>query len=411
MLHRTVRFGYLKVRWSLHIYRGFGRAYQKLMLRRIIYFLLVTILLGGFGGLVAFYAFDFKPKFLQAVIMGAPKPTETVSAEQAREDRWQPEITAVGTLVSVNGIDITPQVGGIVKALYFDDSGQYVEKGTKLVELDTDTEMADLKNYEAQLKNAEATLERHKKVFAKGFVAQAEVDAAQAQRDALAASIERVKALIAQKTIYAPWAGRLGFRKVDVGKYIAPGQPIVWIQSIDPIYADFPVPEVQFGAIKKGEPVELELPAYPGQVYRGEILSTDAKMSEGSRAITVRAKIDNPDHRLLPGMYAAVTVLAGAPEPVVTVPQTAVSYSLYGNSVYVVVPAKEPDPNAKEQELEVERRFVKAGEVRDGRVRIAEGVKPGEQVVIAGQNKIEPGSKVRIDNSIALVEPQNKAME
>src|SRR5262249_53622529 len=158
------------------------------------------------------------------------------------------------------------------------------------------------------------------------------------------------KALIAQKTIYAPWEGRLGFRKVDVGKYVAPGQAIVWIQSVDPVYADFPIPEEQFGLIKDGLKVEATLPAYLGQVFTGEIVSSDARMTEGSRAITIRAKIDNPDHRLLPGMYAAITVLTGGLEPVVTVPQTAVTYSLYGNSVYVVIPAKQPDPNVKEQQ-------------------------------------------------------------
>jgi membrane fusion protein (multidrug efflux system) len=380
------------------------------MLRRIIYFLLVTILLGGFGGLIAFYAFDFKPKFLQTVIMGAPKPTETVSAEPAREDKWQPQITAVGSLISVNGIDVTPQVAGIVKEIYF-DSGEYVEKGAKLAQLDTDTEDADLKNYGAQLTNAQATLDRNQKVFAKGFLAQSEIDQSTMLRNTFAANIERTKALIAQKTVYAPWAGRLGFRNVDIGKYVAPGQAIVWIQSVDPVYADFPVPEEQFGLIRKGEKVEATLPAYPGEVYTGEIVSTDAKMSEGSRAITIRAKIDNPDHKLLPGMYAAIAILTGDLEPVVTVPQTAVTYSLYGNSVYVVVPAKAPDPNVKEDQFEVERRFVKAGEVRDGRVRIADGVKPGDQIVIAGQNKIGPGTKVRIDNSVALVEPQDKTMQ
>jgi RND family efflux transporter MFP subunit len=380
------------------------------MLRRIIYLLLVTVLLGGFGGLIAFYAFDFKPKFLQTIIMSAPKPTETVSAEPAREDKWQPQITAVGTLISVNGIDVTPELAGIVKEIYF-DSGQYVEKGTKLAVLDSSTEEADLKNFQAQLTNAEATLDRDTKIATKGFLAQAELDAAQSRRDVLVAGIDRINATIAQKAVYAPWAGRLGFRKVDIGKYVAPGQAIVWIQSVDPIYLDFPVPEDQFGLVSNGQKVEAILPAYPGEVYAGEVVSSDAKMSEGSRAITIRARLDNPDHKLLPGMYAAVTVLTGGLESVVTVPQTAVTYSLYGNSVYVVVPAKQQDANAKEKQLEVERRFVKAGEVRDGRVKIAEGVKPGEQIVIAGQNKIQPGTKVRIDNSVALIEPEDKTME
>src|SRR3954453_5557420 len=148
------------------------------MLRRTIYILLVLVVLGGVGGLIAFYAFDFKPKMLQTIIMGAPRPTETVSAEPAREDKWQPRITAVGSLVSVNGIDVTPQVPGIVKELYF-DSAQYVEKGAKLAQLDTDTEMADLRNFQAQLTNAEATLDRSEKVFKKGYVSQADLDDAQ----------------------------------------------------------------------------------------------------------------------------------------------------------------------------------------------------------------------------------------
>jgi membrane fusion protein (multidrug efflux system) len=380
------------------------------MLRRIIYLFLVTILLGGVGGLIAFYAFDFKPKMLQTLIMGAPKPTQTVSAEPAREDNWQPEVTAVGTLQSVNGIDVTPQVAGIVKAIYF-DSGQYVEKGAKLVELDTDTEMADLRNFQAQQTNAETTLERNKKIFSKGFLAQAELDTAQSRRDVLAAGIERIKALIAQKTIYAPWSGRLGLRQADVGKYVAPGQSIVWLQSLDPVYADFPVPEEDFGRIQIGEKLELVLHAYPDAVFNGEIVSTDARMSEGSRAITVRAKIENPEHKLLPGMYADVTVLTGKPEPVVTVPQTAVTYSLYGNSVYVVGKAKNPDPNVKDEQLEVERRFVTVGEVREGRVSIVSGVNAGEPVVIAGQNKIEPGTRVKIDNSVALNAPKDKTMQ
>jgi membrane fusion protein (multidrug efflux system) len=380
------------------------------MLRRTIYFLLVLILLGGVGGLIAFYAFDFKPKMLQTIIMGAPKPTETVSAEPAREDKWQPRITAVGTLISVNGIDVTPQVAGIVKELYF-DSGQNVEKGTKLAQLDTDTEMADLRNFQAQLANAEATLERNQKVFKKGYLSQAELDTAQTQRDILSASIERIKALIAQKTIYAPWAGRLGLRQVDVGEYVSPGKSIVWLQSLEPIYVDFPVPEEQFRLIEDGQTVEAELPAYPGQVFTGKIVSRAAKMSETSRSITVRGEFPNPEHKLLPGMYAAVTVLTGEPEAVVTIPQTAVTYSLYGNSVFVVVPAKQQQANGGSQELEVERRFVKAGEVREGRVSIGEGIKAGEQVVVAGQNKIAPGTKVRIDNSIALAEPRDKTMQ
>ncbi|WP_368904811.1 efflux RND transporter periplasmic adaptor subunit [Taklimakanibacter lacteus] len=361
----------------------------------------MIIVLGGLGGLIAFYAFDFKPKMIAGFIAAAPKPVETVSAEEARQDRWEPLVAAIGTLNAVNGIEMAPQVGGVVKELNF-DSGDLVKKGQKLLQLDTDTEEADLQNYKVQLANAQIELDRRQKVFDKGYVAKADLDTARTTRDQLQANVQRTEALIAQKSIYAPWDGRLGLRDVSVGKYIAPGQTVVWLQTVDPIYADFTVTESDFGRIKPGQKVIAKFSAYPNDSFNGEVTTTDARVSSSSRMITVRAKIENPDGRLVPGMYADVRVVVGEPQQVVTIPQTAVTYSLYGDSVFAVVKAKNPDPNAKEPELEIERRFIKLGMVRDGRVNVLDGVKPGEQVVIAGQNKIDQGSKVRIDNSIAL---------
>lgn len=371
------------------------------MLRRIIYFLLVIVLLGGLGGAIAWYAFDFKPKMIAGFIQAAPKPVETISAEEARQDQWEPQISAIGTLAAVNGIEVAPQVGGVVRDLMF-DSGDLVKKGQKLIQLDTDTEEADLKNFKVQLANAQTELDRRQKVFDKGFASKSDLDTARLLRDRFQADIERTEALIAQKSIYAPWDGRLGLRNVAVGKYVAPGQNVVWMQSVDPIYADFTVTEADFGRIKIGQEVEARISTYPGETFKGKVKTTDARVSETSRMITVRGEIENPQGRLVPGMYADVTVIVGAAEPVVTISQTAVTYSLYGDSVFAVVKAKNPDPNAKEPDLEIERRFVKLGPVRNGRVNVIDGVKPGDQVVIAGQNKIDQGSKVRIDNSIAL---------
>lgn len=371
------------------------------MLRRIIYLLLVLIIFGGLGGAIAFYAFDFKPKMIAGFIMSAPRPIETISAEEARQDQWEPQVTAIGTLTAVNGIEMAAQVGGIVKELNF-DSGDLVKKGQKLVQLDTDTEEADLKNFRVQLVNAQTELDRRQKVFDKGFASKADLDTARTLRDRLQADIERTEALIAQKSIYAPWDGRLGLRDVAVGKYVAAGQNMIWLQSVDPIYADFTVTESDFGRIKVGQKVGATFSAYPDDSFNGEVTTTDARVSASSRMITVRAKIENADGRLVPGMYADVKVIVGEPQPVVTISQTAVTYSLYGDSVFAVVKAKNPDPNAKEPDLEIERRFVKLGMTRDGRVNVVDGLKPGDQVVIAGQNKIDQGSKVRIDNSIAL---------
>jgi membrane fusion protein, multidrug efflux system len=371
------------------------------VIRRIIYFFIVTLVFGAIGGGVAMWSFDIKPKFLAQAILGSPRPPETVSAEKAKEEAWRPEIAAIGSINAVNGIDIAPQVGGVVKEIFF-ESGQDVKKGDKIIALDTDTEAAELKSAQARLDNAAIELARRQKVFNKGFAAKADIDTLRTAKDTAAAEVERLTAVIAQKSIYAPWDGRLGFKDVSPGKYVAAGQPVVWLQSVDPVYVDFAVTEAEFAHVKTGQPVDAKVNAYPDRGFAGEIVMTDAKMAQESRSIMIRAKLANEDGALLPGMYANVKVTTGEPEKVVTVPQTAVTFSLYGDSVFVVVPAKKTDANAKENELQIERRFVKTGGVRKGRIAIVSGLATGDQVVTAGQNKIDQGTKVKIDNSIAL---------
>ncbi|MBL8908488.1 MAG: efflux RND transporter periplasmic adaptor subunit [Rhizobiales bacterium] len=380
------------------------------MLRRIIYFFLVTVIFGGLAALIAWYAFDFKPKMIAQVIMSSPPPVETISAEAAREETWQPRILALGTLTAVNGIDVTPEVGGVVREIYF-ESGQKVKKGDKLVQLDTDTLDADLRNFELQLENAQTELDRRKKIFDKGFAAKADLDTATVLRDRLQANIDRTKAEIAQKAIYAPWDGTLGLRKISVGKYVAAGDPLVWLQSVDPIFVDFTVTEADFGRLKPGQAINATFTAYPGEQFRGEIATTDAKIDASSRMITVRGQLANPGGRLVPGMYANVAVDAGEPEKVVTVAQTAVTYSLYGDSVFVLAPPKGETGEGKDEVFDVERHFVKLGAIREGRIQIVDGLKSGDRVVIAGQNKIDHGSKVRVDNSVALNAPADRSTQ
>ncbi|PZF75452.1 efflux transporter periplasmic adaptor subunit [Aestuariivirga litoralis] len=372
------------------------------MIRRILYLLLVTVLLGGLAGAIAFYAFDFKPKMLATVILGAPRPPETISAEPARTDTWQPQIAAIGSVTAFQGIDITPKVGGIVNEINF-ESGQDVNKGQLLVKLDTETEEADMRSIVAEITNNDTELKRREGLVSKGVVAVTELDSLKTKQRVLQATLDRRRAEVAQKFIYAPWAGRVGLRDIAVGSYIAPGQKIVWLQQIDPIYVDFSVTESDYARIKEGQTVNVSLNAYPDQSFTGKIVTTDARLSDTNRMIMVRAEIDNPDKKLVPGMYANVLVDVGEPEKVVTVPQTAVTYSLYGDNIFVVNATKVKDKDGKDvDELVVERRFVKAGPVRDGRVSIISGIKDGDKVVTAGQNKIDQGSKVKIDNSIAL---------
>lgn len=371
------------------------------MIRRTIYFLLATIVLGGLAIVIGWWSFVGLPSMIAESIKSAPQPVQTISAEGAKTETWQPEVTAIGTLTASEGIDIAPEAGGVVAEVLF-ESGDTVKKGDKLVQLDTATDEAELKSLQVQLANAQTEYERKQKLVDQGFAARSDFENQRTVRDQLRASVERTEALIAQKSVYAPWDGKLGLRSISIGSFVAAGQKVVWLQKVEPIYADFNVSEEDYGRIADGQKVTAQFSAWPDQSFTGTVKTADAKMSEASRMITVRATLENPDGRLLPGMYANVTVESGAPLSVVTVPQTAVTYSLYGDNVFVVVPAKQPDPNNKEEQLEVERRFVKAGPMRNGRVQIVEGLAPGDRVVTAGHNKIDQGSKVRIDNSVAL---------
>lgn len=371
------------------------------MIRRSFYFLLVTVLLGGLAGVIAWWSFVGLPGMIAQSIQSAPAPVQTVSAEEAKTESWQPKIAGIGTLTASEGIDIAPQIGGVVTEILF-ESGAAVKKGEKLVQLDTATDEADLKNLKVQFANAEEELGRKQKVFDRGFAARADLDNLRTARDQLVANMERTEAQIKQKSVYAPWDGKLGLRSISVGSYVAAGQKVVWLQKVDPIYADFDVTEDDYGRIADGQKVSARFNAWPSAEFSGTVTTTDSRMSESSRMITVRAKLDNPEGRLLPGMYAKVAVEAGPPQNVVTVPQTAVIFSLYGDNVFVVVPAKQQDPASKEEQLEIARRFVKAGPMLNGRVQITEGVKPGDRVVTAGHNKIDQGARVRIDNSVAL---------
>jgi membrane fusion protein (multidrug efflux system) len=285
-----------------------------------------------------------------------------------------------------------------------------------LVQLDISVELADLASAEATLREAEVAFKRVSDLLAKNVASEANVDTARAKRDTAMASVNRIKAVIAQKSILAPFAGRLGIRKVELGQYVSPGLALVTLQALDPIWVDFPMPEQNVGKLKQGDPIELTVGAFPSEVFKGMIASLDARVSQETRTLLTRGTLANPESKLLPGMFANVAVLAGAPVEVVTVPRTAVSYRLYGDSVYVVKPeeAKAGEAQAAPSDgpvLVVERRFVKSGQVREDRVAILSGLKAGEQVVTTGQLKLDNGSRVRIDNSQALKPPAQRPMQ
>jgi membrane fusion protein (multidrug efflux system) len=243
------------------------------------------------------------------------------------------------------------------------------------------------------------------------------VAAAEAARDSAAAAVERVRAIIAQKLLTAPFAGRLGIRKLDLGQYVSPGMALITLQQLDPIYVDFPVPEKSLGLLKPGQEIDLEVDAYPGEIFRGVIKTIDARVAQDSRNVLVRGQLDNAKKQLWPGMFANVSVIAGTPVKVVTLPRTAIAYSLYGDGVFVVKPVQ-PDAGGAQAAavngdaaLKVERRAVRTGEIREDRVVILDGVEPGETIVAEGQLKLQSGARVRIDPAAHLELPAVRPKE
>jgi membrane fusion protein, multidrug efflux system len=382
-----------------------------LKVRRPVVFVVALALLAALTGGLAYFQFVIKPVMVKGFITAAfaPKPT-TVTAEAARVEQWRPELTAIGTLRAIQGVAIAPQAAGDVTAIHF-ESGDDVEAGALLINIDDSVEQADLANGLAQLKNADSTLARQRTLVAQGNTPQSTVDTAIATRDSAAATVERTRAVIAQKAIKAPFAGRLGLRNVDLGQYVAVGTSLVTLQRLDPIYADFPVPEEALNSMATGQAVRMTVDAIPGRSFAGKIEAIDARVSAESRNVTARAAFANPDRKLLPGMFANLTVTTGEPAAVLTLPRTAIVYSLYGDDVFVVTPA----PHAREQGglsenggpsgLIVERRLVRVGPARGERIAIEEGLRAGERVVTAGQIKLQAYSPVTLDETPALPAP------
>jgi membrane fusion protein, multidrug efflux system len=375
-------------------------------MRRSLTFLFVLVLFVALIGGLSYFQFTIKPAMIHGFIAKAAPPPATVAAATARQESWTTELPAIGTFRAIAGINIAPQVAGVITAIHA-QSGEDVAQGELLVNLDDSVEQADLQSDLAALKNDDVAYQRQALLIRNGNTAKAQVDQALAARDQASAAVQRERVLIAQKALTAPFAGRLGLRNVDLGQYISAGTSIVTLQELNPIYVDFPIPEQSFGLLAIGEPVNVGVDAYPGRVFAGKIASIDARISADTRNVMVRAQLPNTNLLLRPGMFANVTVVAGAPHEVTTLPTTAVAYSLYGNSVFVLKPAPGAPGSAQaaspqDETYQVETRPVTLGDVREDQVAVLSGVAPGERVISEGQVKLIPGALVKIDNSEAL---------
>lgn len=385
-------------------------------MKRTIIFLAVTIVLAALCGGLWYFQFTAKPGMMKAFIAAAAPPPVSVAVTTPRVETWAPRLPAIGTLRAVQEVNIAPQIGGVIVSVRV-ESGEDVEKGAPLFEIDNSVEQADLKNNLAALKNAGLVLERQRQLIQGGNTAKANFDAAEAARDQAAAAVDRVRAIIAQKFLTAPFAGRIGIRKLDLGQYVSPGTSLITLQQLDPIFVDFPIPEKSLGMLKAGQQIEIEVDAYPGEIFRGVIKTIDARVAQDSRNVLVRGQLDNTKKLLRPGMFANVNVIAGAPVRALTVPRTAIAYSLYGDSVFVV---KSDSPAAGgamaapakgDGVFKVERRAVQAGDVREDRVAIIDGIEADDMIVAEGQLKLQSGARVRIDPAARLEPPAVRPKE
>lgn len=332
----------------------------------------------------------------------APKPPISVAAQQARSVSWQSRIPAIGTLKALQGVELTAEVGGTVNSVQF-ESGEQVALNQPIVELDSSVEQASLATAEASLGLARVEFERGRNLVARQAISKSEFDRLNAELQKANASVAQLRATLAKKRILAPFAGTVGIRQVDVGAYVSPGTAIATLQDISSLFVDFFLPEQDAPRLALGQSVQLSVAAFPGEEFLAQIVAINPKVEATTRTLQVRARLDNPEGKLLPGMFANLNVMLPNPQQRVVVPETAVSFTLYGNSIYVVREADRDDakaapaPEQDTPELVVERRFVQTEERRNGLVVILSGVKEGEQVVTAGQLKIDDGSRVRLE--------------
>ncbi|MBB5372669.1 efflux RND transporter periplasmic adaptor subunit [Acidocella aromatica] len=348
----------------------------------------------GYGALRSFMIGQFLKGFANQV--------QTVATITAEASPWQPQLQSVGSITAINGAALSAEVSGIIDTINF-ESGADVQKGQVLATLRPNNDPAVLAQLQATAKLDAINYARDQKQFAASAVSQATLDSDRETLAAAQAQVAAQQALMAEKVIRAPFAGRLGIRKVDIGQYISPGTEIVTLEQLDPLYVDFYLPQRTLSEVQPGQTVNLSLDAYPGQSFTATVSAIGAQVDQDTRSVAVRATVPNGKLLLRPGMFASLSVATGAPASYVTLPQTAITYSSYGDTVFIVRHGQ--DAKGKPA-LVAEQVFVTLGDTRGDQVAVLSGVQPGDVVVTAGQVKLRNGAVVSINNS---VQPPNSA--
>ncbi|SIO65842.1 membrane fusion protein, multidrug efflux system [Bradyrhizobium erythrophlei] len=368
-----------------------GEKSRKRPIRMVRWFIIVGLLLALLvGGLVGFNA--LRSYGMAKYFANMKPPPASVSIAEARTEVIPNLLIAVGDLAAVHQVNVTSDVSGRITDIMF-TPGASVKSGTPLVQLFDAPDQGDLANFKAQATVAQLSLDRAKQLASRQFGPQATVDTAQAAFDQAQAGIAKTEALISQKLVRAPFDGELGVRKVEVGQYLTAGTQIVSLTDLSELYANFTVTEKGSAALKVGQTVRIAVDAYPGRKFEGKISTIEPQVATDTRNIRVQATITNPDHILKPGMFTTTTVVLPDKPAVVTVPETAVDYTLYGDSVYLITEKKEDDGKTS---LTAVRTFVQTGNRLDGRAEILKGLKTGDRVVAVGQLKLQSGAAVTI---------------
>ncbi len=353
------------------------------------------------GLLAAILVFAFGIKFLQIrKMMSTPMvvPPTTVSSATVKEEDWAPTLSAVGSISPVQGAVVSSELGGVVSQIAFENGGT-AKKGDLLVRLDASAEEALLRSAEAEAELARQDLERTRGLATQKVVSKAELDAAESKFNRLNAVVDQMRSNIRKKTIIAPFDGQLGIRQVNVGQMINAGQQVVPLTSLDPVFADFALPQQYLGQLKPGLDVHVTTDALPGRVFNGKLTAINAMVDSSTRNITLQATLDNPDHALRPGMFAKAEVTLPQKHKALVIPGSAISYAPFGDSVFVIEKKKD-EKTGKESQV-IRQQFVRVGESRGDLVAITQGLKAGESVVSTGVFKLRNGMTVTINNDLA----------
>ena len=359
---------------------------------KIVFALVVVLIV--FGGLAGVKTLQIR-KMMAAGQAFVPPP-ESVSSAVARQEKWQETLDAIGSITAVQGVNITPEAAGTVSEIAF-VSGAVVATGDLLVRLDTSSEEAQLRSLEAQANLARINAERARQLRADNTVSQSELDTAEATLKQYQANADAIRAAIEKKTIRAPFAGRLGIRLVNLGEYLDTGKPIVSLQSLSPVYADFSLPQQELARLKTGMRVRVTTDTYPDKKFEGDLTAINPDLDPSTRSVRLQATLDNPEQFLRPGMFARVQVLLPSEQTVLAVPAPSVLSAPYGDSVYVI----EPGTNGAGAGLVVRQQFIRTGRALGDFVSVETGLKTGERVVSSGLFKLRNGMSVVENNAIA----------